>query len=145
MCWSTNKHIKMQIADKDISVFKIVFINTDGTIHSYYHSGYEYKIRVPAYQKIKLSPKYNIIHEGLHCYRTDPVSVLSNHSRVTVISTLYLVNFPYTVVLDEFTKSSNKAFLYCIIPKGTTFVENELGIIVSECLIPKEYVLLSEW
>ena len=145
MCWSTNKHIKMQIADEDISVFKIVFVNTVGAIHSYYHSSYEYKIGVPAYQKIKLDPKYNIIHEGLHCYRTNPAFVLSCNSRVTVASTLYLVNFPYTVVLDEFDKSSNKALLFCSIPKGTTFVENELGIIVSECLIPKEYELLSKW
>lgn len=144
MCWSTNKHIKMQIADKDISVFKIVTVENDNLIHSFYKNHYVYRLNEPSFEKIKLD-KDSCINIGLHCYRRGNVHIKAQFNSVYVYTIIELGCNLHDVILDNFARLyPNLAVLDCIIPKGTTYVQNELDTIVSECLIPKNYEFLSE-
>ena len=136
MCWTTNKIPKLEIADKDISVFKIV----TPKLEAFFHRGFQYEIGVLSVSTL-VKPIFKAIDKGLHSYSSNLIITndnFSNYYRCRAIriwlSDSYFIEYPddpdLTIKMD------------CIIPKGSTYYLNEYGEYISNYLKPlKTYVL----
>ena len=141
MCWQTfsKKYTIKKIAKEDIKVFKI--ITTDNT--PYYQSGITYEVD-------KVCPNVTInviefaygtefrINKGYHsyskkkCYLDDEVfSLLSGGKGQWIRKKADNTTLTY-YTYDKYPNYKKENF---IIPKGTTYYENEWGEIVSETIM----------
>lgn len=129
MCW-TGKKIR-KVALNDIPVYKIGFYENEKSSTSYfqrfiYEAGKKYSSEVV----LKCTYDDNVlIKEGLHSYsfkteleRTTDFLIVRNKLR-------YVEGYP----INEYKLCLAK--IYCTIPRGAFYYENELGEIVSNELI----------
>ena len=155
MCWETieKKHTQPKVARKTIKVFKLVAKNVYGYGYTPYFmdmSDVVYK-RGCTYTHGKPLVLHDpgafcgtsyYINEGFHSYNSSKV-VLDQH-------------WSYYDVVWSATRDGHKLCPYsippswrpplykmqCIIPKGTTYYENQYGEIVSEAIVVKGFHII---
>lgn len=129
MCWC-GKNIKRR-ANRNIPVFKIGAYVNENEAKSFYR-GFQYHIGKKYYQEIGANWNCDrpiiAIKDGLHSYsekcNIEPVNIY-----------FYRVSCNGSHVECYPIYDGPLAIIYCIIPKGAFYYENELGEIVSSELI----------
>lgn len=131
MCWISDKLPVRRVARKDTYVYKIVVGGNTGCTSAVRNLYYEYN-KIYTQEKpinvmlLKLSKQW-MIEKGFHSYKT--------YSKAK--EEYYKLDFPYYTIVQ------------CIIPKGSTFYENENGEIVSDSIVIsnsfRNYVVYEEW
>jgi DNA-directed RNA polymerase subunit H (RpoH/RPB5) len=138
MCW-IGKDIK-QIAEKDISVFKIVRKSRKNNFLSYYYPKHWVLNEKQESEILKRQSNYENfveIHTGLHSYDSSMIRIVEDH----IIFQIY--SYISSVPLDSFLYTENLYKMDCVIPTGSTYYENERGEIVSNALIPTKFTLIT--
>lgn len=144
MCWESYSLPVKKIADKDITVYKILKeITGSNKICSPIYDEWEWTID-DVYRGDKPNPncvyEYDIclchkpkkmwtIKEGLHSLRSKPYFI--RYASIGCWWKSSIDNHPI------FQASYNEHVYECIIPKGSIYYENEIGDIVSNALIIK--------
>lgn len=151
MCWHTGTKPNVEVADKDIEVFKIVKV-VDGRILPYFFSnrtvyGYINKEGDP----VIIGDGLNKSGDTLEIVDTgvDYICNFAMHSYLTIrlkIEIMYGLTKGIYVEDDEghvFDSYINHkaAIMHCVIPKGTRYAVNEVGEVVSEAIQAKEIIL----
>ena len=139
MCWQGNFNPK--IAEKDISVFKIVRKQTPFKVESVYEKfpyylGILYILKT-VNSEIKSCPDLvgaYIVTEAFHSYLSDSVSVFKYSDILYITPNIDNIKSP----LDYFRLSDESLVrIECIVPKGSQYCINELGEVVSNKIILK--------
>ena len=150
MCWLTKieENIHPKVAEEDIKTFKICKTGyAPDVVHSYYKVK-EYTIGFTYRLNCKIEPwtarqdagdKRFILSEieyGFHSYNPNKVKLLVNHDLQTVrICLIKNTTDSFSLnPLDYFSLTPDLLRVECIIPKGTTYYENEKGEMVSESI-----------
>lgn len=120
MCWYNYKIIHPKIATEDIQVYKIV-INFGNNVSSGVYS-FKWESGIVYQSKISIETYYNQmeITKGFHTLRDRPC--ITGNYWYTSNGHLLFIALPYHIVFKA------------IIPKGSTYYENEYGEIVSNKL-----------
>lgn len=130
MCWR-GKNIKKK-AVEDIHVFKIGTY-VDETCATSYFQRFLYEVGGKYRSEIVLKRNAGdriTINEGLHSYSFFKTAIAGTKNSLIVRSGLdYLETYPTTTFGVELAK------IYCTIPKGAIYFENEFGEIVSNELV----------
>lgn len=147
MCW-ISKEINgtEKVANEDVFVFKMLIDTSHrrpntllSPICRYFYSiGEDYSILDKIKVKWSTYDKVYFINEGFHSYSTDcyVTKRLDGSSIVENQVGEVIGRYPYI-------ESYNFVIVSCIIPKGTTYYENERGEIVSEQIrIIKKYSII---
>lgn len=116
MCWESNKLPVRRIAKKDIYVYKIVeSIDKFNCISAVKYFQYQYNKIYTQESPIAFDSKENVwaIKEGFHSYKTLLKAKADYHK----------LHIDYYIIVQ------------CIIPKGSTFYENENGEVVSDSIV----------
>ena len=137
MCWTSYKKPIKQIADRDITVYKIVHVDKKGVIHSPLRGYTTWKLN-HCINKINIetpvmnaglnnsgSTKYQI-NKGYHSVSTEPCIMLGVWC---TLKSQYPKTNVYLLLAD---KEYNVA--EAVIPKRSIYYENENGEIVSNNL-----------
>lgn len=117
MCWESNKLPVRRVARKDIHVYKIVVGGNTGCTSAVRNLYYEYN-KIYTQEKpinvmlLKLNKEW-IIEKGFHSYKTYSKAKEEYHK----------LDINYHIIVQ------------CIIPKGSTFYENENGEVVSDSIV----------
>lgn len=116
MCWTANKKsVKLQIADKEIPVFKVVYKDLSSVYAIFrYTIGKTYRLKV-------LWLDNNEINIGFHSYIPN----------VTLRPDDDLVIIEFEGIYLDYQFWSNVAILECVIPIGAQYCVNEKGEVVS--------------
>lgn len=154
MCW-VGKTEDIHIAKEDIEVRKVLLrerFNNPSFVSPYqfmnYKIGIGYVTKInPFHAFQKSDPSRITINEGLHCYSPTKCRFVKheNSQGETSVITVYL----YSEIKNLAVQARNTicfpdsicrypVLMKAIIPKGTTYYENDSGEIVSEKLIIKE-------
>lgn len=151
MCWHTRTKPNVEVADKDIEVFKIVEV-VDGRILPYFFSnrtvyGYINKEGDP----LIIGDGINKSGDTLEIVDTgvDYICNFAMHSYFTIrlkikfwngfVKGIYIENDEGHIV-DSYI-NHNAAIMHCVIPKGTKYAVNEVGEVVSEAIQAKKIIL----
>ena len=139
MCWIGNNSSAFEmVAEKDIKVFKVVYVFPSG-IYSPFRN-YEYQIgkeEKSEFQIVRFLTEY-MITSGLHSYS----SKCQIHYGFVGHDVLSPNGANIGVYRDQFPRSIT-CVLQCLIPKGSKYYINELGECVSNKLIPVKLIELS--
>lgn len=128
MCWISNSLPYVQIAEKDIPVFKILRRDLVSAYFNFpYNIGETYKIREINVHYWDIFEDEYVIRAGFHSYDPSLVIAVSD----TYILKVLLISRGYR--LDHFNAISFK-IVDCIIPEGSKYYKNEYGEIVSDCI-----------
>ena len=130
MCWiSRNTPIKRK-ANQDITVYKILRISGDKSIHSpiYHTVWYIGQCKEDHNLYVYFEGSY-YISSGFHSLRRKPL-IVEMRSFCT-----YYEWVDGETKISIFSKGYNDYVFKCVIPKGSTYYENENGEIVSNKLI----------
>lgn len=154
MCW-TGKVKHKYVAKENIEVRKILlkerkeFFDNPSFVSPYQFMKYEIGIGYVT----KINPCHGFddpsritINEGLHCYSPSKCKFVNhkNSKGKTSVITVYLFDYKNLAVQARNTVCfpadiyRYPVLMKAIIPKGTTYYENDSGEIVSEKLIVKE-------
>ena len=143
MCWAGR--VEKRIADKDITVYKVITHN--GVVYASYYTNFTYEVG-KRYDGGKLIPQgssdYGVISRGFHSYSAENTHIrLSGDCGIKVHARIYLNN--PSQFIDGYDERWYGTFLMaCSIPKGTIYYENDRGEIVSESIFVKEIISLSD-
>lgn len=105
MCWKSTE-LDKNVAEHDITVYKIVLPNTRGIKSLFYKFWYLFNVTYRGTLNIKLVDSEYCITEGFHSYKTK--------SQVLFVNQFYF-----------------KKIVKCILPKGTIYYINNNDEIVS--------------
>lgn len=148
MCWkATAEYIQPKMAEEDIPVFKIVTKHKKkrGMYEPLYYNGDVIYKRDNTYTHEDIVVEINnpclghayAINEGLHCYRRDKVVfnpfVCVDSYGIPYGSPVWNTKSNHHII-DSGLVSDRDRLMDCIIPKGTTYYENEYGEIVTTCI-----------
>lgn len=142
MCW-VSFETKIKVAKDNIPVTKIVIISND-KIKSYYE-GFEYSVGKTYKTELDLPFENSIscygkrswsINEGFHSYNSSCPLEKEYFDRTVIVAVLN--PHRHTHVLGYSPKKARDilGIMSCIIPKGSTYYENEVGEIVSDTIKP---------
>ena len=134
MCWISRINNIIRVAEEDIECFKIVRLNS-GKILSYFQ---EFEYSIDSLYSIKTSLKIYkkdyfgyVITEGFHSY--------SKSSNINPKASLgFFIVTSYRNAILEYYSKEIALIAKCIIPKGSEFIMNEDGEIVSTSIIIKK-------
>jgi len=144
MCWrSVSKPIEL-VAQKNIPVFKIGYVEKNEKVFPYffrlfnnfYEEGHEYEEK---HIDVVMSCMTFIINRGIHSYSIDKLMIKPSEI-------IYEVPSVKVVLRDKPTgggqtyAAEKMALLLCTIPKGTKYYINEIGEIVSEKIKVNEII-----
>ena len=135
MCWESSQAVK-QIAEEDIKVFKIGK-RYEGMFYSMY-KGFKYRLNQLYSINICIKAYYHyqsvfVGSRGFHSY--DPSIV---HLKISKNGIIRWAVYARQRRLDCDTVIAGYVIAECVIPKGTTYYENENGEIISEAIIVKQ-------
>lgn len=148
MCWHTIKKPNVEVADKDIEVFKIVEV-VDGRILPYFFStktvyGYINKEGYPSIIGDGLNKSGdtleivdNVCSFAMHSYLKSLLKIDINDGLVT--KGIFIEDNEGNTVDSYLNKKA--AIMHCVIPKGTRYAVNEVGEVVSEAIQAKKIIL----
>jgi hypothetical protein len=115
----SSSFISPKVATNDIEVYKILRVLNE-SISSPCFSGFNWKLGIQYEANVCFKDTKRIIHEGFHslreCPKTDKYRWLTIDNK------------------DIFIKCTNDRIFKAVIPKGSTYYENEYGEIVSNKL-----------
>ena len=141
MCWFSNKYKVPNIAEEDIIVYKVMLLR-DGyrnELISFYYSK-RYVIGKEYIEEIEMkmvAPKllmgHFIINKGFHSYSLEKTTEKECDNRCYIWSGEYLLDG--INLENEINYGETLVAVECIIPKGSTYHENDLGEIVSDRII----------
>jgi len=155
MCWESKKYKEIKTAEEDIKVYKIV----DGKLDQIGEKNPKF---ASCYQRFtyELDKEYSVnrlemcftemgtatILEGLHSYDLEQVEY--NNMSVNVNDMAYLrVYNKFTNALCALVSPTEKCVfvkLNCIIPKGSQYIINEWGEVVSNKLKTISYEVIQD-
>lgn len=146
MCWITNKKIKIKKAKTDLTVFKIVNV-IQGLVtqyESYYYGGtyvkdmtYDGKIIIEHHIYENYSNAR--VDEAFHSY-----FLTENHIKTEDNEANKFISIGKKSLIDCYKCYQNTAIVKCTIPKGSHFMINERGEIVSEKIALHNCILITE-
>ena len=150
MCWTGYLLSDRHIADKDITVYKIITHN--GQFYSGYYTYFGYSVGNTYHVTGGLYPhiihkdsQYCRIEQGFHSYSTKTRLVLKLNRDCKSHHAIVYVN-DLTTSIDGYDErcSGRKIFLMvCTIPKGSQYYENKEGEIVSDTIHVKDIISFS--
>ena len=142
MCWIG--YIKdKRVAEKDIHCKKIIAMRDDNTLSGWYMPQHSYTLGKTYQEDIRIiypylnSEKINI-GRGLHCYSDvcKMVKYVTPYSCYDYLIARLKKRSDVVYKKDEFLfRNAKPLIVEVIIPKGTTYYENDLGEIVTEKFI----------
>lgn len=115
MCFFLDKNSTLQIAENDIRVHKLFFLDEEGLLSIIFQHPYVLEQLLPKVE-IKIDDHKWEVHHGYRSYLPDNVSR----------------EWGYDIILE------------CIIPAGTTYITNRNGEVVSETLIVTDKAIEDE-
>lgn len=134
MCWIAYdiEELNPKIAEDNIPVEKLVKVTDKGVCYSAYY-GVPYEMNNIYRERINKSIR--AIHDGFHSYkeckfviRNGNIFINShNHNPVFALDRWFK---------DELAYNINFGIMFCIIPKGCTYYENQRGEVVSDAIKP---------
>lgn len=138
MCWLSDEYKAPNIADEDIIVYKVMLLREGyrNELASFYYGkryviGKEYIEETETVEPVYLY--HYSINKGFHSYSLEKTTEKEcyNHCQIWSGTTLLdYVNLGIDVHYGE-----TLVAVKCIIPKGSTYYENDLGEIVSDRII----------
>ena len=151
MCWQNYTRPVQMVAEKDVPVFKIGAVSTDGNVKSYFFRNNCYR-EGQTYEENNVKVKF--IHEmphekyfidmGLHSYAVSNVRLKPSWIRIVagveefacvqVITNRCTKMSPDVIVNGQWYGINNVAIMLCVIPKGATYYVNSVGEVVSNKL-----------
>jgi len=140
MCWVSSQAVK-QIAEEDIKVFKIGESHR-GMFYSMYKN-FKYQLNQLYSINIYINKDDDGVFvgsRGFHSY--DPSIVHLKISKNGIIQWVVYAGqrrLDYDIVIAGYVKAE------CVIPKGTTYYENDFGEIISEAIIVKQLKPIEYW
>jgi hypothetical protein len=149
MCWRAfdKKYTTQKVAEDDIPVFKIV-VHKDNKYQPTYYTGMVCYMEGQTYalgDSIKVEVNYDqllrresaVINKGFHSYNYKKLwTKLENvsDSKDCVFAEIRTIDHNSFVASYISEPCEYKFKMNCIIPKGTTYYENEYSEMVSECI-----------
>ena len=137
MCWTTRQTPIKQTADKDITVYKIMTITLIGEIRSMFFNDTVWKVGevktlcgsiIPYDKGVYASHKF-VIDLGFHSFADKPYKKLKPHYQYRNYWDIENWIVGKRTVLDA---RDHERVFECVIPKGATYYQNEIGEIVSD-------------
>lgn len=138
MCWFSNKYKVPNIAEEDIIVYKVMLLR-DGyrnELISFYYSkryviGKEYIEETETVEPVYLY--HYSINKGFHSYSLEKTTEKECYNYCQIWSGTTLLD--YVNLGIDVHYGETLVAVECIIPKGSTYYENDLGEIVSDRII----------
>ena len=147
MCWRSKNAVK-QVAKEDIKTFKVGMKMGDNYFKSYYFTHLYKPLQKYETEMCVLDTKEDgfAITHGFHSYDPEFCKISLGKIVIGKCWDVFYVNKETMKLLNWYTDFLCKLLVAeCIIPKGTTYYENEHGEIVSEAIIIKQLKPIEEW
>ena len=138
MCWLSDEYKAPNMADEDIIVYKVMLLREGyrNELASFYYGkryviGKEYIEETETVEPVYLY--HYSINKGFHSYSLEKTTEKECNNRCYIWSGEHLLD---SINLEnEINYGETLVAVECIIPKGSTYHENDLGEIVSDRII----------
>lgn len=141
MCW-TSKNLKIKTAKRNIPIWKVVHFDKQNKIYVSPIKGYHYILDNHNIAKMtfRTNNYYNEIngYEGFHSFSNKLRYKYSNGNISVYKKGIFITSFIYSIS-DEgynFLPAIAKGYL----PKGTKYAINEVGEVISDCIVINEFI-----